>query len=232
MSSLKDGYDRFYRSTGPVELPEITVTGWPRDRIEAIVAMGGEGDTVLDVGCGDGRLLYQFRHRFRRLIGLEYSPARLEQARANLGPDRFTGLQGSAEDLSEIDTGSIDWMISADTIEHIPDVYRATDEMFRVLRPGGTLVINTPNIAFMKKRLLLLLGRFPATSQPNEGLGSDILFDGGHLHYFTYRALALLLQRSGFVLTRRVGFGKLGRLHDLYPPLLSVGVQWVAQKPR
>jgi len=100
-----------------------------------------------------------------------------------------------------------------------------------VLRPGGTLVINTPNIAFLKKRILLLMGRFPSTSQPNEGLGSDILFDGGHLHYFTFRSLSLLLERAGFAVEQSIGFGKLGRLHNVYPPLLSGGVQLVARKP-
>jgi hypothetical protein len=102
--------------------------------------------------------------------------------------------------------------------------------MFRVLAPGGRLVINTPNIAFVKKRALLLLGRFPATSQPNEGLGSDILFDGGHLHYFTFRSLSLLLERAGFHIERRVGYGAWGRVHDWHAPLLSGGVQLVARK--
>jgi hypothetical protein len=103
--------------------------------------------------------------------------------------------------------------------------------MFRVLKPGGYLVINTPNIAFIKKRVLLLLGRFPSTSQPNEGIGSDILFDGGHLHCFTFRSLRIILEKAGFRASKKVGYGKLGKIHSVYPELLSVGVQWVVQKP-
>jgi SAM-dependent methyltransferase len=189
------------------------------------------GDTILDIGCGDGLLLYQFRHKFKHLVGVEYSAERLHAAKANLQGYSFRGVCATAEAMAPIESDCIDCIVMADVIEHIPDVYLASQEMFRVLKPGGILVINTPNIAFVVKRLRLLFGRFPATSQRNEGLGSDLLFDGGHLHYFTYRSLRLLLDRSGFRIERKMGFGRFGKLHDLWPELLSVGVQWIARKP-
>lgn len=231
--ALDAKYDEFYGGDarrGP--MADVAVRGWPRDRVQAIVSLPLSGASVLDVGCGDGALLYQFRNRFRSLIGLEYSSARLKVAESHLRGLDFRPVCGSAESMTEIATASVDCIVSADVIEHIPDVYLAADEMFRVLKPGGTLAINTPNIAFAMKRLRLLTGRFPSTSQPNEGLGNDVLFDGGHLHYFTYRSLTLLLERSGFVIERRIGFGRLGRLHDVWPPLTSVGVQLVARKPQ
>lgn len=230
--SLSERYDEFYKSSLTRErLTDVVPGAWPRGRVEAILAHAGAGATVLDVGCGGGHLLYQLRHRYAHLVGLEYSAHRLQQARLNLEGLHFTALQGSAEHIAGLADACVDCVVSADTIEHVPDVYLAASEMHRVLRPGGRLVINTPNIAFVKKRALLLLGRFPSTSQGNEGLGSDVLFDGGHLHYFSFRSLALLLRKAGFVLERRVGFGKWGRLHHLYPPLLSGGAQWVARKP-
>ena len=230
--SLDTKYDAFYAADGVrAAHTDVVLRGWPRDRVQALVHLPLQGDSILDVGCGDGRLLYQFRHRFSRLVGLEYSASRLAAAQVQLRGLTFEGLCGSAEAMPRLPTGSIDAIVSADVIEHVPDVYLAADEMFRVLRPGGVLAINTPNIAFLKKRLRLLVGRFPATSQPNEGLGSDVMFDGGHLHYFTYRSLTLLLQRSGFVVERREGFGPLGRLHNHWPSLLSVAVQLVARKP-
>ncbi len=230
--SLSERYDEFYKSSLTREVfTDITPAGWPRSRVEAILAHAGSGASVLDVGCGGGHLLYQLRHRYTRLIGLEYSAHRLQQARLNLAGLAFTALQGSAEQMAGVASGSLDCVVSADTIEHVPDVYQATAEIFRVLRPGGRLVMNTPNIAFIKKRALLLLGRFPSTSQRNEGLGSDVLFDGGHLHYFTFRSLSLLLQRAGFRIERTVGYGRWGRLHHVYPPLLSGGAQVVARKP-
>lgn len=230
--TLDTKYDTFYSADAArVAHADVVLQGWPRNRMEAILHLPLRGDTILDVGCGDGLLLYQFRSRFRRLIGLEYSAKRLEAARLQMQGQSFEGLCGSAETMPQLASNSVDVIVSADVIEHIPDVYLAADEMFRVLRPGGLLAINTPNIAFLKKRLRLVVGRFPATSQSNEGLGSDVLFDGGHLHYFTYRSLALVLQRSGFVIQERQGFGPLGRLHNIWPALLSVGVQLIACKP-
>lgn len=231
--SLSDKYDKFYCGNSPLRFgaPDIPINRFPRDRTEAITAVEGGGDTLMDVGCGDGGLLYRFRDRFINLVGLEYSSARLDQAKVNLSGLPFRAVLGSAENLDMIESNSIDRIVSADVIEHIPDVYLATQELFRVLKPGGIIVINTPNIAFIKKRALLLIGRFPSTSQKNEGLGSDVLFDGGHLHYFTFRSLRLLLERAGFEMVRSMGFGKLGVLHSVWPSLSSGGVQWVARKP-
>jgi len=229
--SLADRYDQSYATDTERLTGDITLSGWPRSRQEAIVSVPGSGHTIVDVGCGDGYLLSQFRHRFTELIGVELSRLRLNKACENLAGTSFRPILGSAEDMSEIASESIDRIISADTIEHIPDVYAATAEMHRVMKRGGVLVINTPNIAYVKRRVLLLCGRFPSTSQPNEGLGTDILFDGGHFHYFTFRSLRLLLIKVGFQVRDSMGYGRFGHLHRFWPRLMSNGVQLVATKP-
>lgn len=228
---LADRYDESHATESEHLHGDITLSGWPRSRQEAIVSVPGSGHAIMDVGCGDGYLLSQFRHRFTELVGIDVSRVRLNRACENLAGTRFRPMLGSAEDMSEIASESIDRIISADTIEHIPDVYAAAAEMHRVIKRGGILVINTPNIAYVKRRILLLCGRFPSTSQPNEGLGSDVLFDGGHLHYFTFRSLRLLLLKAGFQVGDRMGYGRFGRLHRLWPALMSNGVQLVATKP-
>lgn len=233
---LSKQYDSFYRSAMKKEpFSDIVLNEWPRDRVESILHVAAKyvscSKSVLDIGCGNGHLLFQLRAKFEQLFGLEISLQRLKQAEINLAGLPFIPVSGTAENMDTIESGLIDCIVSADTIEHIPDVYKATAEMLRVLKPGGLLIINTPNIAFIKKRILLAFGRFPSTSQSNEGLGSEILFDGGHLHYFSFRSLSLLLQRAGFHVEDTLGYGKLGRIHNFYPPLLSGGVQLVAKKP-
>jgi SAM-dependent methyltransferase len=226
---VESRYDTFYEGEAAGVL-DPHKGRFPRGRDEAIVAVPGGGNVLLDIGCGDGALLYAHRRRFNTLIGLEYSTERLRQAESNLAGLDVVLCQGSAESLREIKAESVDRIVTSDVVEHIPDIYAAVKEMHRVLRPGGLLVMNTPNVAYVKRRAQLLAGRFPSTSQPNEGLGSDILFDGGHLHYFTYRSLRLLLEGGGFRMVSRQAYGRFGRIHALYPPLTSVGVQWVAAR--
>lgn len=228
---LQHRYDEFYSAAVPRNWCDLENHGWPRNRVEAAASVPGKGRTIVDVGCGDGFTLWLHRRRFSELVGYEYSEHRLALARTNLAGLAFSGHLGSAESLEQIESGSVDRVLCIDTIEHVPDVYAAIEEFRRILRRGGELIINTPNIAFLKKRLLLFAGRFPSTSQSNEGLGSDVLFDGGHLHYFTFRSLQLLIERHGLKATRAIGYGPFGRMHDTLKSLLSPGVQWVARKP-
>lgn len=227
---LAEKYDAFYSEAATSPLSDISLNRWPRNRLEAVVGVPGNGDSLLDIGCGNGYLLYQFRNRYNQLIGVEYSSERLKQATQNLATQNFTPILGSAEDLQAIPDNSIDRVTCSDVIEHIPDVYTAVAEVHRILKPDGIFVVNTPNIAYIKRRIQLLLGRFPSTSQGNEGLGSDVLFDGGHLHYFTFRSLELLLKRHSFRITESSGYGKFGWIHSVAPRLTSNGIQLVAKK--
>src|SRR5215207_322215 len=105
--------------------------------------------------------------------------------------------------------------------------------MVRITSPNGRLVVSTPNVARIRLRLNLLRGRFPSTSDSNQGLDTepvDGLLDGGHFHYFTYSMLEHLLKQAGCRTIERYGIGRLGWLYNIYPPLLSGSVTLVARK--
>lgn len=230
---LSNYYDRRYHGSSDGRV-EVTSGRWPRDRFEALVRWAGTGERVLDVGCGDGRVLYNLRGRFRELHGTEVSGERIASARKTLeGLDHHVH-DGDVESGIEYEDGLFDSVISADVVEHLVDVRAALREMIRVLHPGGRLVLVTPNIASAKRRIKLLLGSFPATSGPREGLETepvDGLLDGGHFHYFTFSMLDALLKQAGCTEVEPHGIGKYGRLHDLYPSLLSGACVVVARKP-
>ena len=58
--SLDTKYDHFYQAdAGRAAHADVVFSGWPRDRMQAIVHLALQGEALLDVGCGDGRLLYQ-----------------------------------------------------------------------------------------------------------------------------------------------------------------------------
>lgn len=138
--TMSDRYDAFYRTALTREqFVDVSVKGWPSNRREAILAHAGRGHAVLDVGCGNGQLLYQLRARFEQLVGIEYSAHRPEQARVNPKAFRSPRFKAALRRwMTQIASDSIDCVVSADTIEHVPEVYAAAAELRRVLKPGAS----------------------------------------------------------------------------------------------
>lgn len=97
-----------------------------------------EGATLLDVGCGVGRLLKPALARFNRVIGLDVSDQAIAKARSLLGekPDLIVG---NGVDLQPIEDGTVDVLLSFAAITSMPiDVMAAyLREFHRVLKPAG-----------------------------------------------------------------------------------------------
>ena len=100
------------------------------------------GRDLLEVGCGMGSDLLQFARGGARVTGLDYTPRSVEITRRRFEvygvPGRFT--IGDAENLP-FPPASFDVVYSNGVLHHTPDTQRAVDEIFRVLRPGGTAKI-------------------------------------------------------------------------------------------
>jgi SAM-dependent methyltransferase len=96
---------------------------------------------TLEVGCGTGAITRTYRDSVDDLIVTDIS-GRLASATA-----AANGALGRAEDAMSLSfaDASFDLVISSECIEHVPEPARAVGEMLRVLRPGGRLVLTTPN---------------------------------------------------------------------------------------
>jgi SAM-dependent methyltransferase len=171
---------------------------------------------VLDVGCGDGAAaaVAARRNPGHRLIGLDWSAGALAQARGAGIPLIRAGLDARGLPVA---AGRADVVIMSELIEHLVDTDGALDEARRVLRPAGSLLLSTPNLAAWYNRGLLALGVQPVFSEVSlRGVygrpGSQV---AGHLHMFTRRALVGLLEASGFSVQRVTG----ARYHDVPRPL-------------
>jgi SAM-dependent methyltransferase len=101
------------------------------------------GARVLDVGAGLGQFSDLARSRGGRVVPLDIAP-RLVSA---LKPRFPEATRGSATSLP-FATGAFNIVISSECIEHTPDPAAAVREMLRVLRPGGVLLLTTPNLVW------------------------------------------------------------------------------------
>ena len=98
------------------------------------------GMRVLDIGCGLGTESKLLARDDRTVIGLDY-----DLGTAGLAQAAIDGVVcGDARRLP-FRTNSLDWVSSSHIIEHFTDPERHVAEIARVLRPGGRLVVLTPN---------------------------------------------------------------------------------------
>lgn len=105
--------------------------------IAALSADPLDGQTVLDVGGGPGYFSGEFRRRGARYVSVEPDPTEMHAAGL---PQRGT-IRGSGTHLPLRDH-AVDICYSSNVVEHVADPWRMCDEMVRVTRPGGLVVIS------------------------------------------------------------------------------------------
>lgn len=106
-----------------------------------------DGLEVLEIGCGRGGFSRRLARRGnpKRVVGADFSTVAIEKAMGVLSESAV--LEFRRMDIQAIDLPdrSVDVVVSCETIEHVPEPQVALSELFRVLRPGGTLYLTVPN---------------------------------------------------------------------------------------
>lgn len=216
---LHSYYDTKYQAEASASLDQLVeYKTCPSNRFEACVKFFPRyfrGGDILELGAGSGLVA-------RSLIahGLSFSTYTLSE----VAESRLTGLSGNFTDprtrIIELDAESIpddhlhryDAIIMLALIAQLVNPLGAMQRIRKLLKPGGFVFLETPNIAKYSRRAKLVLGRFPAIASRNEGLityeGTPVgLLDDGHLHYFTFRSLTLMLiERCGFSRVEKLGY--------------------------
>lgn len=100
------------------------------------------GRDVLEAGCGEGYGADLIADVARRVIGLDYDESAVTHVRARY--PRVEMLQGNLAELPLAD-GAVDVVVNFQVIEHLWDQGQFVGECLRVLRPGGVLLMSTPN---------------------------------------------------------------------------------------
>ena len=142
----------------------------------------------LDLGCGSGNTTEFLSHQYS-VVGLDVSRLFLDHARGR--NSELTFVQGSLTDLP-FDDNSFDAAGLYNVIEHIPDIDQAVAEMSRVVKPGGLIFINAPNLLSPRYPLDVLRHRQRMTY---EGEKTAI----GLMQMFIRNVTLLALKRIGIL---------------------------------
>ncbi len=157
-----------------------------RDELDAAamhLPAPGKPSRVLDVGCGSGVLLARMQALGWQVEGVELDPDGVKAARKR----GVSVRQGTLEEQA-YPQNSFDAVHSAHVIEHVYDPVGLLRECHRILKPGGTLVILTPNIGSSGHRAY--------------GAAWLNLDPPRHLILFSQATLRQAAERAGFTVSR------------------------------
>lgn len=145
---------------------------------------------VLDVGCATGKLgMNLSKNKNCICYGIEYDKESAEEAKKY----NKIVVEISLDNLKDIDSlpfqkEFFDYIVFADVLEHLKYPEEVLGPFKKYLKKEGKIICSIPNIAYYKKRLMLLFGNFEY-----EDYG---ICDRTHLRFFTYNSMIKLFERN------------------------------------
>ena len=182
------------------------------DLIESLISAKSR---ILDVGCGEGDLIQQFKENLKANVhGIEKS-----QDLAIKGIARGLNItHGDAEkDLFQYANQSFDYVILSQTLQAMMDPKKILIELLRV---GSKAIVSFPNFGHWKIRLQLLLwGKMPIT----EGLPYS-WYDTPNIHFFTLKDFENLCNEMNIVIEKSIGLTNKGKQFSINNSILPANI--------
>ncbi|MFC1753482.1 class I SAM-dependent methyltransferase [Thermoproteota archaeon] len=199
--------------------------------------------TLLDAGCGFGRLYTAYSDIAENCILLDYAQNMLDQAKSTIGEnEKVAFVQGNIYQIP-LENSCCDTAVSVRVLHHIAEPSNFFSEIYRVLSPGGTFICEIPNkrhiINIIKYWILRFKNFVIKTNSPNSG---DLLkelnpFSHTHLQlnhaYYNFhpKFIITLLQQQGFEISalKNTSFFRHRFFKWLFPPGLLFRIDQVLQ---
>jgi ubiquinone/menaquinone biosynthesis C-methylase UbiE len=175
---------------------------------ELIALLGvSDGDRVLDIGCGTGRLAAFAVERLNasgRLVGIDPASPRVDLARRR-SDARLDFRIGAAQDLSAFADATFDVAYLNSVLNWIDDRPQALSEAKRVLRPGGrfgiaTTIRDRPNQLRMLERRAWRIAKSRADESFDASTDGQLPEEGGSRRAATADDIRGMVERAGFIL--------------------------------
>lgn len=112
-----------------------------------MASLRNNSQRILDIGCGSGAYLGHLSKYASEVIGIDVCGNHLREAKQNLKGENIALALMSGEELA-LKEDSFAAVILIETLEHVSDDERVIKEISRVLKPGGRLILTTPNKFF------------------------------------------------------------------------------------
>lgn len=169
-----------------------------RDWIEAVIAeLGGEG-SALEVGPGSGVYLPALLEGFDRVAATDVERAHLEHLEP-LFPE-VTFVEGDITRPAD-GQGPFDLILCSEVVEHIPDSPAALRGMAHLLRPGGRLILSTPQ-RYSPLEITSKVAFLPGIVHLVRAIYREPILKQGHINLMTRRTVRRQLADAGFRIER------------------------------
>ncbi len=168
---------------------------------------------VLEVGFGSGTYLPVLAELYREVVASDVEEAHLRRAEQLTGT--LPNLQVVADDITrtQLPDASFDLILCSEVVEHIPDSASALASMHRLLRPGGHLVLSTPQ-RWSLLEALTNVAFLPRVINVVRWIYREPVFPINHINVLTEGEATALLEAAGFRICERFTSG-------MYLPLVA-----------
>jgi len=171
--------------------------------------------TVLDVPCGQGALSQDLDQ-----MGFRVFPGDLE--RENILYRNGRGVQVDLNGSLPFKNGTFDHVACVEGIEHLENPHHLIKELSRVLKPGGYLLVTTPNVMTIKSRIRFLLYSYldfyryfgSVPSEERHQIGD---YDHQHLNPILYGEMKYILEKYGLKIRGLEANRRVKKLKAVYP---------------